>query len=122
MVMVKENRTHEKHIVDEIIADCYGQGEQAMGWYYYLEENLNFPFIARCIMKKLTSPLKNKEIIEVIGMAPEYECQHEMLVNIRWQKDIMSVPLAQIEGIKVKNKTREAIENWHYWVKRGYKF
>jgi len=91
-----------------------------MGWYYYLEDNLNFPFTARCIIKRLTSPLKNGEIVEVTGMAPEDECQHEMFVNIHWQKSVIAIPLVQLEGIKIGSETREAIEDWHYWVKRGY--
>ncbi|OQC08998.1 MAG: Calcium binding protein [Candidatus Cloacimonetes bacterium ADurb.Bin088] len=29
-----------------IIVDAYGPEEQAMSWYYYLEEQLRFPFAA----------------------------------------------------------------------------
>ena len=91
-----------------------------MGWYYYLENNLIFPFTAKCIIKRPTSPLKSGEIVEVIGMAPENECQHEMFVNIQWQDHTLAVPLSQIEGLKLDFKSLEAIEDWHYWVKRGY--
>jgi hypothetical protein len=28
----------------EILVDCYNESEQALGWYYYLEEHLRFPF------------------------------------------------------------------------------
>ena len=30
----------------EIVVDAYGLEEQAMGWYSYLEEKLQFPFTA----------------------------------------------------------------------------
>jgi len=33
----------------EIIVDCYSEDEEAMGWYYYLQDNLDFPFKARCV-------------------------------------------------------------------------
>jgi Calcium binding len=31
--------------------------EQAMGWYYYLEGTMQFPFTARCITHNAISPL-----------------------------------------------------------------
>ncbi len=34
----------EERIHNEIIVDAYGPEEQAMGWYYYLEDKLCFPF------------------------------------------------------------------------------
>ena len=30
----------------EIVVDAYDSEEQAMGWYSYLEDNLQFPFQA----------------------------------------------------------------------------
>ena len=120
MSKVKENKVREKRIIDEIIVDCGNEQEQAMGWYYYLEDNLDFPFTAKCIIKRPTSPLKIGETVEVTGMAHEDECEHEMFVAIRWQKYILAVPLIQLEGIKVSKETREAIGDWHYWVNRGY--
>jgi Calcium binding len=28
--------------------------------------------------------------------------------------------LSQLEGMAVDDETRQAIEDWHYWVARGY--
>ncbi|MFZ5452184.1 MAG: calcium-binding protein [Thermodesulfobacteriota bacterium] len=44
---VPTDEIREHRIVMEIIVDCYNQEERAMGWYYYLEDRLNFPFQAR---------------------------------------------------------------------------
>ncbi len=79
----------------EIIVDCYGPEEQAMGWYYYLEPHLKFPFVARCIARRTISPLKIGDEVEVVGVPPEAECEHEMFVMIRWDKESLGVPLAQ---------------------------
>lgn len=65
----------------EIIVDAYGPEEQAMGWYYYLEEKLKFPFTAVCSMKRSISPLQIKDEVDVLGMAPEEECEKE---NVRY--------------------------------------
>jgi len=47
MARVKKDNERENRIVDEIIVDAYGAEEQAMGWYYYLEEAIWFPFYAK---------------------------------------------------------------------------
>ena len=52
----------------EIIVDANGPEEQAMGWFYYLEDRLRFPFRARCIAERMISPLRKGEDTEVVGM------------------------------------------------------
>ena len=66
-----------------------------MGWYYYLEDKLRFPFQAKCIVAKVVSPLLKGETVEVQGMAPGDACSADMLVLIRWQDRSMAVPLSQ---------------------------
>lgn len=41
-----KSKAREDRIQMEIIVDADGPEEQAMGWYYYLEEKLAFPFRA----------------------------------------------------------------------------
>jgi hypothetical protein len=55
-------------------------------------------------------------------MAPEDECEHEMFVNVEWGEDTLAVPLSQLKPIDADEETKEAIEDWHYWVKMGYEF
>jgi Calcium binding len=38
-----------------------------MGWYYYLEDKIRFPFQAKCIVAKVVSPLLKGETVEVQG-------------------------------------------------------
>jgi hypothetical protein len=38
-----------------------------MGWFYYLEERLKFPFKARCKSKREISPLRVGEDVDVMG-------------------------------------------------------
>ena len=56
-------------------------------------------------------------------MAPEDECEHEMFVMMPWERRGLAVPLSQLEAAShVDEQTRQAVEDWHYWVKRGYEF
>jgi hypothetical protein len=122
--MSKPKRSHvrEERIRNEAIVDAHGPEEQAMGWYYYLENKLRFPFQAKCIAAKVVSPLRKGETVEVRRMAPEDACTGHMLVLIRWQSRNLAVPLAQLADIDADESTSEAIGDWHYWVAQGYCF
>jgi hypothetical protein len=118
----KRDEKREERFDMEILVDAYNEDERAVSWYGYLEEKLQFPFTARCVAKRAVSPLKVKDEVEVIGMAPDEECGSDMFVMIRWEKDGLAVPLAQLKPIKADKQTVEAIEDWHYWVDQGYEF
>ena len=45
-----------------------------------------------------------------------------MFVSIPWSERTLAVPLAQLEVVKASKATREAVEDWHYWVGRGHGF
>ena len=122
MAAVKNEPDREQRIDMEIVVDAYDECERAMGWYYYLEEHLQFPFTASCICKRATSPLRLKDEVEVLGMPPEDECEHEVFVMIRWDRDGLAVPLSQLRPVNVDHETLQAVEDWHYWVKKGYRF
>ncbi len=120
MGKVKMDKAREHRINMEIVVDAYNEQERAMGWYYYLEENIHFPFLAKCTIKRAVSPLKVGDKVEVTGMPPEEECEHEVFVMIRWGKEGLAVPLSQLQVVRADGKTREAVADWHYWVKMGY--
>jgi hypothetical protein len=74
------------------------------------------------VAERATSPLRTGDEVEVVGMAPEEECQHEMFVEIRWERRTLAVSLSQLLGIEADPQTQQAIEDWHYWVQQGYEF
>jgi hypothetical protein len=77
--MRKKGPIQEARIHNEAIADAYGPEERALGWYYYLENELQFPFEARCIAARIVSPLRKGETVQVLRMAPEDACSADML-------------------------------------------
>jgi hypothetical protein len=119
---LRKNRIREERIDNEIIVDAYGTEEQALGWYYYLENQIQFPFMARCIAAKLVSPLRKGELVEVLRLVPEDSCAHDTLVLIRWHSRIVAVPLSQLTAINADESTTEAIADWRYWLAQGYCF
>jgi hypothetical protein len=119
----KRNARRERRIEMEITVDAYGAEERAMGWYYYLEAKLHCPFRATCIAERSISPLRKGDKVEVVGMAPESECECEMFVEISWDGRRLGVPLAQLKpGRRTDKDTKEAVADWHYWRDQGYIF
>lgn len=114
MTKARRNDDRDNRIYEEIIADAYGPEEQAMGWYYYLEGKIQFPFHAQCVSSVPTSPLRKGDSIEIRKMAPEDSCSTDMRVMIRWNNRNVAVPLYQLKPIGTDESTTQAIEDCHY--------
>lgn len=124
----KLDKDREHRIDMEIVVDAHDEYERAMGWYCYLENQLQFPFDAVCIVTRDTSPLLVKDNVEVLGIADADECSHEMFVMIRWGERYgkgrringLAVPLSQLKPLSdADDQTRQGIKDWQYWVKMG---
>ena len=94
---VREDRIHNEAIVDA------SPDEQATSWYYYLESKIRFPFQATCRVAQVLSPLRKGETVEVVRMAPDEACEHDMLVLVRWQGRKMAVRRAQLNAFDWSN-------------------
>lgn len=119
MARPPRDEEREERIHNEIIVDAYGPEEQAIGWYTHLGDMLAFPFRAACIAERVTSPLRPGDKVNVTGMAPVEECDHEMFVLTLWRRRTLAVPLAQLAGVAVDEETEQAIGDWHYWIGAG---
>lgn len=118
----KRDQAREERIEQEIVVDANGGEEQVMGWYYYLEDKLRFPFPAKCVTQRSISPLRKGETVEVVELASEDECRREMFITVKWQERTLAVPLMQLQPTDVDQATLQAVEDWHYWVRQGYEF
>ncbi|WP_299003033.1 calcium-binding protein [uncultured Shewanella sp.] len=105
----------EERIQMEIIVDCYDTEEAAMGWYCYLENNLEFPFYA--------TSTKGKSKLTIVGLADASECHSHMYVLVDFDgNDELLFPLENIEPLGTSNNASQAIEDWKYWLRQGYCF
>ncbi len=118
----KQDPRREERIEQKILADAYECEERAVAWYEYLEDRLEFPFTAHCSRRRAISPLQPGDEVEVIAMGPAEECRHELFVLIRWEREGLAVPLAQLRPIASSEATAELVADWQYWVDRGYRF
>ena len=121
---IETNPDIEERITYEIVVDCYDSEEVAMGWYYYLDDHLSFPFVATCKQALRVSPLKKGEKVTVTGMGDADSCSSTMLVQVKWKDRSFSVPLSQLELDEENDDedTLQAIGDWEYWVESGHVF
>ena len=122
MAKRKTDKSREERIDEKIIVDCYGEAERAMGWYYYLECCLKVAFNCQMHCNQVNPSLEDRRNGGSHRHGAGDECEREMFVTIRWEKRKFGVPLSQLEGIKASKETKEAVENWRYWVSMGYEF
>jgi hypothetical protein len=118
----KTEPQREARIVEEIIVDAHTEEERALSWYYYLEQQLRFPFEAECVKRRAISPLRKGEKIQISALAPEEDCAHEILVLGRWQGRSLGAPLGQLKPVDVDKATARAIADWHYWLSHENQF
>src|SRR5260370_28537268 len=116
----KEDDARENRITMEAVVDAHDSGERAMGWYYYLDEKLKVPFKARCRLARPISILKIGEEVEVLGMAPEEECESEMFVWVGRAGERLAVHLAQLRPLAKDQETQGVVDAWLYWVDRRH--
>jgi hypothetical protein len=106
----------------EVVVDAYDAAERAMGWYAYLQDQLECPFMARCIERRAISPLLVGDEVEVVSLAPAGKCAREIFVMIRWEHGGLGVPLSQLAAAHADPDTEVAVGDWQYWVRRGNQF
>jgi len=115
----------EHRIVYEIVVDAYDEAERAMGWYYYLQDKITFPFLAKWKKKAQKTGLITEKEVEVLGMASEEDCESNIYVEVAYtgeQDDTFIAKLSDIEAINLDPDTEEAIADWLYWIDMGYEF
>jgi hypothetical protein len=118
MTRTENDEEREERIAMEIIVDTYGPEEQAMGWYAYLDDTMDFPFEACCVTEREESPLEEGETVRVVGMSSTDPTLRQMFVTIEWMDRELGVPLKQLEPVEASSNTEQAIADWHYWLER----
>ena len=122
MTRPREQHDREQRILFEIVVDAYDDMERAMGWYHYLSDVLDMPFKARCKTLRSISRLDVGDEVEVVAMAAEDDGMSEVFVLVEYGKKKRAVPLAQLDCQSQHAETSQAVEDWHYWVARGYAY
>jgi hypothetical protein len=102
-------------IDDEITVDCYDAEEANMGWYYFMSESLEYPFMAKAKIKKRNGTTEERNV-EVVSEATDAERfgGEEFYVNIDYEGILMKVEVLDLEPINASEDTLRALAVWRY--------
>ena len=67
---------------------------------------------------EVNSAIEEGETVRVIGMSSTEPTLSQQYVTVEWMDRELGVPLEQLEPIDVNDETKQAIEDWHYWLER----
>jgi hypothetical protein len=113
----------DKEIVDkieyEIIVDAYSDDEVNMGWFYTLEEGLEFPFNADAEIKKRGGGIEVKQV-KIIGMYSEDDdfLSKDFLFEMELDENVLPIAYSKISNIKASEASLEVLQCWDYWVEK----
>ena len=107
----RDNRIH-----DEIIVDCNGDEEVGMSWFYYLQENMEFPFKAKMEIKHRDGTTKTTKI-EVLSIETKNERSWDLRLEVveAKQTKIQRIELSDLIDVDADEKTIECLEDWKYF-------
>ena len=112
--MKEKDEERKNRIYFEIIVDAHNEEEQKMGWFYYMQDSLNFPFQAEVPIKKRKGE-KVIQKVEVLELTSDEDFGSDMKVEVSYNEDIFEVPLLSLTNIVADESTVQAIEDWKYW-------
>jgi hypothetical protein len=115
--MAREHDKERDHrIHDEIIVDAYGDEEQAMSWYYYMEEKLVFPMKAK-VKLRLRGGKTEEKAVKIVEIDPESETSLTLRFGMTEGKSdrVQYISPADIVRIQTTEENLEVLNDWLYW-------
>lgn len=109
-----------RHRIDyEIIVDAYDDNEQSMGWYYFFEETLEFPFTALVHLRKRDGTAEAKRV-KITGLASKEEGFMSEDFNLDTEQGEYTRPVAYstLSEFKASEETLEAFQIWDFYWRR----
>ncbi len=102
-------------IEDEITVDCYDEVEANMGWYYFMSDSLEFPFMAKAKIKKRNGTIE-EHTVEVVSDATDAERfgGEEYFVHMDYEGILMKVEVRDLQPIDASEHTLRALAVWRY--------
>ncbi len=111
-----KDKEREHRILYEVIVDAYGEEEQLMGWFYYFQDNLEFPIKAtvRFRLRGGGEEIKKVKIVEV-NTKNKNEWTIRLGIVEGKSERIQTISPEEIKSIDTSPENLEIINDWLYW-------
>ena len=110
----KQDAERQYRINYEIIVDCYGEAEENMGWYYYFEDNLEFPIEAIIKLHKQDGKAEGVPI-RIISIASKEEAEPRLGYVLPGSDYIHTIGIEDIVKVITNETNLQALNDWRYW-------
>ena len=112
----QKDKEREDRIRDEAIPDAHGEIEEAMSWYYYIEENLAFPMQAKVKLRLRGGKTEEKavKIVEVDSKSEESLILRLGITEGRSDR-VQYISPEDIVRINTSDENLEILNDWLYW-------
>jgi len=87
--------------------DANGPEEQVVGWYYYVDDKIRFPFSGQVHRSQNRFAAQEGGNRRSPAHGTEDACSGDMLVLICWHDRTMAVPLSQLVAIDPDESTTD---------------
>ena len=111
--MKTEDEEREHRILYDIVVDAYDEYEQNMGWYYYFEENLNFPI--PIIAKLRNRKGFEKTHVEIVSITSEGNAPIRLGICESNSDRIISIKLEDVISANTTDENLQILNDWLYW-------
>ena len=115
---MNKNHLFDEIIRNEILVDYKDIYERNMSWFYYIRDEIEFPFIAYIEFKDLERRklFRKINVLDLLDYDPGFEHNLELKVEFQMSDYIMECPISKLEKIKAPESTIKVIELWKYWI------
>jgi len=101
--------------IDEIEVDCYKEHEVNLGWYIFLNENLNYPFEAEYQISKADGNSSWNKVKVIASESTEDDFnRNEFYVTIEVNELIIPTRLSRLKNIIADEGTIKTLQIWNY--------
>lgn len=112
--------TRENRLASFLADAPPGSPEAQEAWVAFLERTLRFPFTGQCRFEWEVNHLTQGDIVSVTGLARNEPRVGHVFVRVMNGQRSIPIPLFQLAPFLADPETKQAVEDWHYWVERGY--
>jgi Calcium binding len=117
----EKDEEREDRIRNEAIPDAHGEEEVAMSWYYYMEENLEFPIKAKAKLR-LRGGKTEEKVVKIVEIDPESETSLTLRLGITEGKSdrVQYISPEDIVSIQTTEGNLEILNDWLYWNRHPF--
>jgi len=115
-----KNKKYEEKLHNEILVDCEDDYDQNRSWFYYVQDELDFPFVASIKVRKKSGGeiMKKVKALEFSTADANFDRNFDIKIAIEFDEYIIEIPMSKLQDIEANEGTIDTIETWKYWINK----